>query len=67
MSATYIGTTHSSKHNGHGRKEPRMRFAIKSTGLVRGEPTKGKTAPWFLRQWGSRPASKRPAPLEMVA
>lgn len=58
MAATYTGTTHSSRHNGHGRREPRMRFAIKSTGLVRGQAIKSKTAPWFLRQWGSRPAHK---------
>lgn len=67
MSGTYIGTTHSSPHNGHGQTVARQRFAIKSTGLVRGERVKGKTAPWFLRSWGSRPAWKLPPALSMAA
>lgn len=55
-------TTHASRHNGHGRKEPRYRFAVP----VLKRP-KGKTAPWFLKQFGSRPAHKLRRPLADVA
>ncbi len=52
-------TTHVSRHNGHGPKAPRQRFAVKQNRCVRGQPIKGKTAPWFLKYPLSRPESKR--------
>lgn len=65
MSVKGTATTHSSKHNGHGQTVPRFRFAVGTSGLVRGAPVKSKTAPWYLKQFGSRP--QKALPLEMVA
>lgn len=59
MAGTYIGTTHTSRHNGHGHKVARSRFAIPTVGHVRGQPEHGKSAPWWLKHWGSRPTYKQ--------
>lgn len=67
MSVKGNATTHSSRANGHGQKVSRQRFAIKTTGLVRGMPLKSKTAPWFLKSWGSRPEKALPVVLALVA
>ena len=57
--------THSSKTNGH--KASRQRFAIKSTGLIRGAPLKSKrVSPWYLKSWGSKPVTLAPETLEQV-
>lgn len=46
------------RYPGHGQTVPRSRFAIPIRGFVRGVPVRSNTAPWFLKPWGSRPASK---------
>ena len=49
------------RHTKPGRSHhpfSRTRFAIPIRGLYRGQPAGGKSAPWFLQMWGSRPAHK---------
>ena len=66
MPGSYTGTTHQSRHNGHGQRIPRSRFAIKMTGHPVGVPTHGKNSPWYLKGWRSKP--QKPARmLERVA
>lgn len=61
------GTTHASRHNGHGPSLGHPRFAIPTNRCVRGQPVKGKVAPWFLKVALSKPIYKRRPPLERVA
>lgn len=61
------GTMHTSRHNGHGRTEPRYRFAIKSRLMPDRQPGRKSDMPWFLKSFGSRPAEKRPAPMHEAA
>jgi hypothetical protein len=66
MAGSYIGTTHAGGGPRGGSKVRRRRFAWPA-GLARGAPARGNVAPWYLKQFGSRPAHKRPRQLEAVA
>lgn len=46
------------QHRGHGPTISPTSKRKPQAGLVRGQPVKSNTAPWFLKTWGSRPASK---------
>lgn len=64
---THQGTTHQSRHSGHGPKIRRTRFAIPTTGRQRGVPIKGHFEPWYLKRALSKPEDKRIRPLEAAA
>ncbi len=64
MACKGSATTHNSRHNGHGPRVSRPRYAIATTGLVRGAPLKSKrVAPWYLKAWASRAEKLLPAAL----
>jgi hypothetical protein len=60
MAGTYIGTTHNTPSKGHGQTIPRTRFAIPMRGHPVGAPSHGKTAPWWLKGFRSKPAKTAP-------